>query len=140
MRRSSQVIAPLLASAAVSLLAGCKTYETKNCVDEQNHVVDPKYCNNLPNGQQPVAGTLSNNGGYYGNDGAFYPHYYRFYYGGNGGGFGSVVSGGSYTPIAGHNYATPGTTRGGFGSLFSGSSGGSAGEGHSAGGEGGAGE
>jgi hypothetical protein len=120
MRRSVHVVAPLLASAAVALLSGCRNAEVQRCVDEKNHVVDPSFCKNLPaNGQQPVAGTLANNGGYYGSNGVFFPHFYRFYYGGGSGGFGSIVSGGSYAPVAGHSYSL-GTTRGGFGSSFSG--------------------
>ena len=124
MRRSTNVVAPLLASAAVALLAGCHADDPQRCVDEHNHVVDPSFCKNLPSlAQQPIAGTLSNNGGYYDN-GVFMPHYYRFYYGGGGGGIGSFVSGGSYAPAPGHSYSFSGTTRGGFGSSFSGGEGG----------------
>ena len=123
MRRSNQVLAPLLASAALALLAGCKKYDKQSCVDEHNQVVDPSYCKDLPpNAQQPVAGTLSNNGGTYTN-GVFYPHYYRFYYGGYNGGPGTIAGGGGYAPAPGHSYAITGTTRGGFGSSFSGGEG-----------------
>jgi hypothetical protein len=123
MRRSSAVIAPLLASAAVVLLASCKSSEPQRCVDENNRVVDPSFCENLPANGQPIAGSLNNNGGYY-NNGIFFPHYYRYYYGGGGGGFGSILSGGSYTPLSGHGYSVGGTTRGGFGLSFSGEGGG----------------
>ena len=124
MRRSPIVIAPILASVAAAL-TGCHTSEPQRCVDEQNHVVDPSFCKNLPpNAQQPVAGSLSNGGGYY-NNGIFFPHFYRFYYGG-GGGFapGAIVSGGAYAPLSGHSYSLGGTTRGGFGSSFGGGEGG----------------
>jgi hypothetical protein len=124
LRRSSYVFAPLLASAAVSLLTGCQPAAPQRCVDENNHVVDPKFCAALPNGAQtPIPGNPANLGGYY-NNGIFFPHFYRFYYGGSGAGFGSIVSGGSYAPLAGHSYSIGGTSRGGFGSSFSGSGGG----------------
>ena len=122
MRRSAIVLAPLLASTAVALLAGCDSTEPKRCVDEQNHVVDPKFCSALANGQQTVQGNPANMGGYYLN-GIFYPHIFRYYYGGSGGGFGSIVSGGSYAPIAGHSYSFGGTSRGGFGGSFGGGGG-----------------
>ena len=134
MRRSAHVFAPLLASTAVALATGCHKPEPQRCVDEQNHVVDPKFCANLPPGsQQPVAGTPGNNGGYYGNGGVFFPHIYRNYYGGLGGyALGSIVSGGGYAPVSGHSYVNSsgrtfspsGTSRGGFGSSFSGGDGG----------------
>lgn len=110
MRRSRHVVAPLLASAAVALLTACKQTEMERCVDEQNHVVDPKFCQNP---QTP----LYNTGG---GTTVIYP--YHLYYGGSGGyGFGSLATGGSNTPIAGHSYSTSsGTTRGGFGGFFSG--------------------
>lgn len=42
MRRSPQVAAPLLASAAAALLTGCHHGpEMQRCVDAQNRVVDP---------------------------------------------------------------------------------------------------
>lgn len=127
MRRSSFVLAPILASAAVTLLSGCRHNEAERCVDEQNHVVDPKFCANLPaNSTQPVMGTPTSDGA------VFIPHYYRHYYGGLGGfALGSMVSGGSYAPQAGHSYSfSSGTSRGGFGRSFSSSSshGGGAGE------------
>ncbi len=116
MRRSRQVLAPLLASTAVALLAGCRGPEMQRCVDENNHVVDPSFCNNLPaNSSQPL---YRNNGV---GGAIFYPHVYRYYYGG-GGSYspGSVVSGGGYAPSSGHSYSTStGTSRGGFGSHFS---------------------
>ncbi len=123
MRRSTHVLAPIVATAAAALLTGCHS-DPQRCVDESNHVVDPSFCKNLTQGsQQPATGTLSNGGGYY-NNGSFFPHYYRYYYGGGGGGIGSYVSGGSYAPAPGHSYAVTGTSRGGFGSSFGGGEGG----------------
>lgn len=130
MRRSAHVFAPILAATAVSL-TGCHAHQDPTrCVDEQNHVVDAKFCAALPPGaQQPINGNMSNGGGYYGG-GIFYPHIYRYYYGG-GGGFtpGAIVTGGSYAPIAGRSYSgagaasASGTSRGGFGGSFSSSGG-----------------
>ena len=118
MKRSTQVAAPLLAAAALSLLTGCRRPEMQRCVDENNNVVDDSFCKNQPNAQQRPDG----HGGFI----PFYP--YRFYYGGWGGyGLGTQVGGGSYTPVPGASY----TTRGGFGSSFA------AGGSHSSGGEGG---
>jgi hypothetical protein len=116
MKRSSHVAAPLLAATALSLLTGCRKPEMQRCVDEQNHVVDDKFCANLPN-QQGVQQRPDGHGG-------FIPIIlpYRYYYGGWGGyGLGSVVGGGNYAPTAGRSYTTRSgvTTRGGFGSSFS---------------------
>ena len=119
MKRSTQVTAPLLATAALAILTGCRTPEMQRCVDEQNHVVDDSLCANQPNQQQqprPMGG-----------GGSLIPliPLYHYYYGGWGGyGLGSVVGGGSYTPAAGRSYVTRSgiTTRGGFGSSYSGGS------------------
>ena len=100
MKRSAQVGAPLLASVALSMLAGCRQEQMKRCVDEHNVVVDNSLCDANQQQQRP------NGGGFY------YP--YRYYYGGTGGFTrGSVVSGGAFTPSAGAHYST---SRGGFGS------------------------
>lgn len=126
MRRSTHVIAPLLAASAMTLLAGCRRQEMERCVDESNHVVDPSFCKNLaPGAQQPVAGNPQNNGVPYNNT-IVVPHSYRYYYGGGGGwNIGSVANGGSYAPVAGHSYSfSSGTSRGGFGSSFSSEGGG----------------
>jgi hypothetical protein len=122
MRRSAQVFAPILASAAVSLLAGCGP-EMQRCVDQQNHVVDTKFCQGQPSAQSQPQGKHS--GGYIP---LIIP--YRYYYGGSGGyGFGSTASGGSFSPASGHSYSlTSGTSRGGFGSSFSGGHGEGGGE------------
>lgn len=104
MKRSTNVTAPLLASAALSLLAGCRHQEMKRCVDDHNVVVDNSLCEAQQNqNQQRPAGS-----GYPG----YWP--YHYYYGGYGGfGLGSVANGGSATPRAGASYST---SRGGFGS------------------------
>jgi hypothetical protein len=112
MKRSAQVVAPLLASAALALLTGCRKPEMQRCVDENNHVVADSLCNGQP--QQRSDG----HGGF-----IFVPSPYRFYYGGWGGfDLGSTVGGGVYSPASGVSYST-GTTRGGFGSTLSGSDG-----------------
>ncbi len=117
-KKSTHVAAPLLASAALAFLAGCRQQEMKRCVDEHNTVVDDSLCDAQQKQQQP------NQGG-----GGFYPYPFRWYYGGYGGfGRGSLAGGGAFAPAAGHSYSSP-TSRGGFGSTFSG-----------AGGHGGAGE
>jgi hypothetical protein len=139
MKRSTQVAAPLLAATALSLLTGCQKPDMQRCVDEQNHVVDDKFCANLPN-QQGVQQQQRPDG-----HGGFLPIFipYRYYYGGWGGyGLGSVVGGGSYAPAAGRSYATRSgvTTRGGFGSSFSEGGSHSSGEGSSGHGGGSAGE
>jgi hypothetical protein len=102
MKRSTHVAAPLLASAALTLLTGCRQEQMQRCVDEHNVVVDDSFCQN----QQ---GQNNNN---------FYhpPGLYRYYYGGTGTYYpGSIATGGSYTPTPGFGYAT---SRGGFGSSF----------------------
>lgn len=123
MRRSTRVVAPLLVSAAAAMLSGCGP-EMERCVDQQNRVVDPKFCQNLP----PAAAQQGTQHG-----GSIVPLIlpYRYYYGGGGGyGIGSIVSGGGFAPAPGHSYSlNRGTARGGFGRLFSGGSGGGGGEG-----------
>lgn len=117
MKRSTKVAAPLLASAALAILAGCRKPEMQRCVDEQNRVVDDSLCVNQPQAQQQRP---DGHGGFI----PFIP-IYHYYYGGWGGyGLGSVVGGGSYIPAAGRSYAPRSgvTTRGGFGSSYSGGS------------------
>lgn len=109
MKRSTHVAAPLLASAALAMLAGCRHQEMQRCVDEHNTVVDESLCKAQPQ-RNPAGG--------------FYPIPFRYYYGGYGGyGLGSSVGGGAFAPSAGHSYASP-TTRGGFGSTHAGGQGG----------------
>jgi hypothetical protein len=130
MKRSTQVAAPLLAATALSLLTGCQKPEMQRCVDEQNHVVDDKFCANLPN-QQGVQQQQRPDG-----HGGFLPLFipYRYYYGGWGGyGLGTVAGGGGYAPVTGRSYANRSgvTTRGGFGRSFSDGGSHSSGEGSS---------
>jgi hypothetical protein len=117
MRRSKQVVAPILASAAMAMLAGCKP-DMQRCVDEGNRVVDPAYCNTLQPGSRHT--TVGPSGG---------SHIYRYYYGGGGSyAVGSTATQGSYAPESGHSYSTTsGTARGGFGSSFGGGEGGEGG-------------
>ena len=83
----------------------------QRCVDAQNHVVDDKFCANLPQNQSQQQ------------PGVVFVPMYRYYYGGMGGYTpGSIATGGGYTPSAGVSYATS-TTRGGFGGSFSGGGG-----------------
>jgi len=106
MRRSKHVAAPLLASAALTMLTGCRQEQMQRCVDEHNVVVDDSLCNVQPQ-RSPTGG--------------FYPNPFRYYYGGTGTYFpGSIASGGGYAPMSGFSYAT---SRGGFGSSFSGGEG-----------------
>ncbi len=119
MKRSSQVVAPLLATTALALISGCHGPEMQRCVDPQNRVVDQSLCASGPRG---------GGGGYHA------------YYGGGGSyRVGSTVEGGSSEPVGGHSYSTSsGTARGGFGSSFSGEGGGhGGGEGGGHGGGGG---
>lgn len=111
MKRSSQVAAPLLAAAAMSMLFGCRQQEMQRCVDENNKVVDESFCKQT--GQQQMQQRPDGHGGF-----IMAPLLYHYYYGGYGGfARGSVVGGGSYTPTPGRAYST--TSRGGFGSSFS---------------------
>jgi hypothetical protein len=117
-RRSAQVAAPLLASAALALVAGCRQQEMQRCVDENNHVVADNLCQHGTVQQRP-----DGHGGF-----LFLPIPYRYYYGGTGGyGLGTQVGGGAYSPVPGRSYASS-TTRGGFGRTMSGGSGEGAGE------------
>jgi hypothetical protein len=111
MKRSKHVAAPLLASAALTMLTACRKPEMQRCVDEHNVVVDDSLCGNQ-------AGQQNNN--YYHPGGGIYPSPFRWYYGGYGGyGPGTVVGGGGFAPISGHAYSSS-TTRGGFGSTHAG--------------------
>ena len=95
MKRSTKVAAPLLASAALAILVGCRKPEMQRCVDQQNAVVDDDFCHSDD--------TTTNAP-------------YRYYYGGNGDyETGTLVAGGSFNPVPGHSYSTK---RQGFGSSF----------------------
>ncbi len=111
MKRSSQVAAPLLAAAAMSMMLGCRKPDMQRCVDENNKVADDSFCRQT--GQQQMQQRPDGHGGF-----IFVPLVYHYYYGGYGGFTpGTVVGGGSYTPTPGCAYST--TSRGGFGSSFS---------------------
>jgi hypothetical protein len=90
---------------------GCTKPEMQRCVDENNRVVDDSFC-----ADQPQANQQNQNG-------SVIPRpIFHYYYGGWGGfGRGTVVGGGSPTPLEGHSYALSSgkvTIRGGFGSFF----------------------
>ena len=111
------------------MLSGCHHTEPERCVDEQNHVVDPKFCADLPpNSTQTLSGDSHGTRPPYSGQ----VHHYRHYFGGIGPMvLGSIVNGGSYAPTPGRSYSfSSGTSRGGFGRSFSSSSshGSSAGE------------
>src|SRR5436305_5159864 len=117
MRRSSQVAAPLLASAAVAMLSGCRSADMQRCVDERGAVAPASFCQNQPMEQRNGTNFYHPFGG----------GYYRWYYGGRGGFTpGTFVTGGGYTAVPGHSYSSS-TSRGGFGSTHA--SGGHGGEG-----------
>ena len=94
----------------------------QRCVDATNHVVDPSFCQDLP----------QNTSAHGGGGGGF-----RYYYGGSGSySPGTLAEGGTTAPAAGHSYSTTsGTARGGFGSSFGhgGGEGGGEGGGHGGG-------
>jgi hypothetical protein len=107
-KKSNSVAAPLLASAALAMLAGCKQQQMKRCVDEHNTVVDNSFCDTQQN--QP---NQPNNNYYH----PVVPVFYHYYYGGTGGFYpGSIATGGGFTPAPGVSYST---SRGGFGHTFS---------------------
>ena len=114
----------------MAMMTGCRKPEMQRCIDENNKVVDDNLCANLPqaNGQQnQTPGGI----GY-----VPYIPLYHYYYGGWGGyALGTLVGGGSSTPVDGRSYINSrgvrtGTVRGGFGRSMSsgGSHGGGAGE------------
>src|SRR5258707_1389070 len=98
MRRSVQVAAPLLATAALAISTGCRKTEMQRCVDEHGIVVADNLCANLPPGQQGIQPQHPDG------HGGFIPFIfpYHYYYGGLGGyALGSLATGGSVTPSAG---------------------------------------
>jgi hypothetical protein len=115
MKRSTQVVTPLLAATALALLTGCNE-PMQRCVDENNKVVDQTFCRDQ-NQQQ--------------NNSSVHVPIFHYYYGGSGSyDPGSIATGGSLTPVSGVSYST---TRGGFGSFFGGGEGEGGGHGGSAG-------
>ncbi len=135
MRRSKEVAAPLLASTALALLSGCHQSEMQRCVDENNKVVDDKLCANQPGdaaAQRQLQDQQNVQRQHNGLGILPYVALYHYYYGGSGGrSIGSVVTGGTTAPIAGHSYSS--TTRGGFGRSFSSGGSHSSGSGEGAG-------
>lgn len=108
MKRSKTVDLTILALLAASFGTACaKDPELKHCVDQNGVVVDDSQCTNQAT---------------YGHGGNIIP--FRWYYGGTGiFSPGSRISGGSFTPSAGHVYSSPSTvSRGGFGSIGHGTS------------------
>jgi hypothetical protein len=95
MKRSTvQVVALLLAAAALALMAGCRKPEMQRCVNPQNIVVDDDLCHSSGEqrvlGQKPAASSS-----------------FRYYYGGSGSTeAGTLATGGSFMPERDHNYAT----------------------------------
>jgi hypothetical protein len=117
MRRAKSISIPLLAGAALGLMAGCRRPEMQRCVDQLGNVAPENLCREEQQQSHPFG----------------YVPLYRFYYGGWGSyDIGSRVDGGSFTPVPGARYST---TRGGFGSAFHGESGEASGHGGSGGGE-----
>jgi hypothetical protein len=115
MKRSLHVAAPLLAAAALAMTIGCRKPDMQRCVDEHNNVVADSFCKDQPNQPQQRSD---------GHGGFIIIPMYRYYYGGWGGfGTGTHADGGSFSPSVGHSYSTS-TSRGGFGSSFSGGHGG----------------
>jgi hypothetical protein len=94
--KKSSIVQLGLTSAMAAALLGCGRREVANCVDESDHVVDDKYCDEMDR---------SHSAGVYP---VVIP--YRWYYGGMGLMPGMRASGGSYTPSPGLA-----TVRGGFG-------------------------
>jgi hypothetical protein len=94
MKASRHVAGPVLASAMLTLLTGCRQIQMQRCVDDHNVVVDDSLCEN-PHTPQPGKTAL-----------------YRYYYGGASTYYpGSIATGGGYSPAPGQTYAT---SRGGF--------------------------
>jgi hypothetical protein len=120
MKRSAKVTAPLLASVALAITSGCRKPEMQRCVDENNKVVDDSLCADPPQAGAPQQQRPDGHGG-------FIPYIplYHYYYGGWGGyALGTLVGGGSSTPVEGHNYINStgvrtGTVRSGFGRSMS---------------------
>lgn len=100
MKKSSSVTLTLLAAVAALATTGCTKKETRNCIDQNNRIIEDRYCE-----QQPVTG-------YYGGS---YPYYWR-YGGSSGGHIGDLVFGGSSTPTPGRTAVSGSVSRGGFGS------------------------
>ena len=109
MRRSVQVAAPLLATAALTFISGCRKPEMQRCVDEEYLVVDDDLCR--ANSETRVF-----------NSSRIRPPVYRWYYGGTGTAEPDTkAANGSFEPEQGHDYkvaSSPTITRKGFGNTY----------------------
>jgi uncharacterized protein YgiB involved in biofilm formation len=101
MKKSAQVTLAFLSSLAAAVMNGCDSdkdgdwVEAKRCVDNNNVVVEERWCE--------AGGPAS--------------HYYSHYYGGHGYYMGDRASGGGRFAQPGVNYTSPShVARGGFGS------------------------
>ena len=101
MKKSAQVTLVFLSSFAAAVMNGCDSdqdgdwVEAKRCVDNNNVVVEQRWCE--------AGGPAS--------------HYYSHYYGGHGYYMGERASGGGRVAQPGVNYTSPShVARGGFGS------------------------
>lgn len=103
MKKSSSITLGLLAAVAMAVTTGCRRTEVRDCVDQNNRIVDEKFCK----GQQPQQQQSTSHGG------GFVP-YYWMYGGSSGGRIGDTVIGGRNTPTPGMRAVT----RGGFGHSF----------------------
>jgi hypothetical protein len=99
-KASFSIAGLFVASAALTVLSGCRREQMQRCIDEHNLVVDDSLCQSQPgrkndNPVRPSGGV------------------YRYYYGGTGTYYpGSLATGGGYAPLPSASYAT---SRGGFG-------------------------
>jgi len=75
MRRSTNVVAPLLAATAITLMTGCRKPEMERCIDENNKVVDDSLCANLPPASSNPQDPNRNGHGYV----PYVPLYHRYY-------------------------------------------------------------
>jgi hypothetical protein len=92
-----KVAAPLLAAAAITLMAGCRKPEMQRCVDRQNVVVDDDLCHAV--GEQRILGKKPEA-----------RSSYRYYYGGTGSTEpGTIATGGSFMRQRSHTYEVAGT-------------------------------
>lgn len=108
MKKSSAISLTLLTAVAALATSSCAKKEVRDCVDQNNRIVEDRFCDERNGQSQPMSGY----------PGGFLPYYWR-YGGSSGGHIGDAVIGGGTSP-------TPGTravsgrsvSRGGFGSSF----------------------
>lgn len=102
MKKSSKVTVTFLSSFAAAMMNGCGDdgdwVEAKRCVDNNNVVVEDRWCEQTSNSGAHGAG------------------YHSYYYGGRGYYPGEIVSGGGRVPQGGVSYRSASSIpRGGFG-------------------------